>query len=77
MVAVKNLTAKDLVIEKLEDQLSSLMHEKQSALEKQGEFLLHIQSQQDPEWIEIILMKKLGLVPSGQKKVLFKTVDLD
>lgn len=39
-------------------------------LEKEG-LLLEIQSQSDPQWIQMVLMRKLGLVPEGQKKIVF------
>jgi len=42
-----------------------------ASLEKE-ELLRQIQSQSDPEWIELVLMKRLGLVPEGQTKVYFE-----
>ncbi len=33
---------------------------------------LQIQSQNDPEWIEMILKQRLGVVSEGQMKVYFK-----
>jgi len=32
---------------------------------------LRIASQNDPDWIELVLMKKLGVVPKGKIKVRF------
>ena len=43
-----------------------------SALKQREELLLQIRSQQDPLWIEMMLMKELGVVPEGQTKVYFK-----
>jgi hypothetical protein len=48
-------------------------------LEKQKEILdlqtkelrLQVASQNDPEYIEMVLMRRLGLILEGQKKVLF------
>lgn len=33
--------------------------------------MLEINSQSDPAWVELMLMKNLGLVPEGQIKVFF------
>lgn len=32
----------------------------------------HVKSQGDPEWIEMLLMQRLGVVPEGAKKVYFQ-----
>lgn len=37
----------------------------------QEDLLREIASQNDPSWIELVLMDKLGLVPEGQTKVHF------
>jgi len=34
-----------------------------------------IASQDDPEWIELVLKEKLGLVPEGETKVIFLKKD--
>ena len=52
--------------------LEEYQAQKIQALEEQEDFLLQIQSQTDPAWIEMILMKKLGVVPEGQTKVYFE-----
>lgn len=56
----------------LKKRLDYLHQEKKRALEQREDLLLCINSQSDPEWIQMILMKKLGLVPEGQQKVYFK-----
>lgn len=38
----------------------------------QEDLLLQINSQSDPAWVELILMKGLGLVPEGQTKAVFE-----
>lgn len=43
-----------------------------AALQQREEYLNQIQSQKDPRWIEMMLMKELGVVPDGQTKVYFK-----
>lgn len=59
--------SKSLLSERLQD----LKKEKEHASEMQKKLKLQISSQQDPAWIELILMKNLGLVPDGQTKVYF------
>ena len=45
--------------------------QKECELEKQ-QLQLKIASQTDPAWIEMILMRDLGVVPEGYLKVYFK-----
>ena len=40
--------------------------------EKQEELRLQIASQSDPAWVELLIKKQLGMVPSGQTKVYFE-----
>ena len=46
--------------------------EKSIASREQGELVLRLQSESDPAWIEMVLMKELGVVPEGWIKVHFK-----
>ena len=55
----------------LQGKLQQLLLVKQEAFSQQEELKRNITSQQDASWIELILMKKLGLVPEGHKKVHF------
>ncbi len=55
----------------LESYLHQLNYEKQHLLQDREELLLNINSQSDPAWIELTLMKGLGLVPEGKIKVYF------
>lgn len=57
--------------EKLETMRISLEKQIQSAAETKDELVREINSQSDPAWVELTLMKKLGLVPEGQKKIIF------
>ena len=52
--------------------LQELEKEKKIALAQKEDLLLKINSQSDPAWIEMVLMKELGVVPEGQLKVHFK-----
>ncbi|MGE0831966.1 MAG: hypothetical protein AB7N99_04835 [Simkaniaceae bacterium] len=57
---------------KLEEKVQSLEKAySEAALEKEA-LLLRIESQQDLEWMELVLKEKLGVVPEGQTKVVFK-----
>ena len=42
------------------------------AIEAREDLLLQIDSQADPAWTEMLLMKHLGMVPEGQTKVYFE-----
>jgi len=55
----------------LESHLQQLHREKQQLLQEKEELQLNINSQSDPAWVELTLMKGLGLVPEGQVKVYF------
>lgn len=56
----------------LDEQLTLLENEKKQALLIQENLLLQIASQTDPAWVELLLIKGLGVVPEGQTKVFFK-----
>ncbi|WP_068468006.1 hypothetical protein [Candidatus Protochlamydia phocaeensis] len=66
--ALKN---RDRHYKQLSEQLISLQMEKQKALQKQKNLQLQINSQSDLAWIELTLMKGLGLVPEGEQKIYF------
>lgn len=66
---------KDLICREMEKKQYALEQERIKALEQKDELLMQIGSQNDPEWIQMTLMKGLGLVPEGQKKVYFKNKD--
>lgn len=57
--------------EKLSVLLSQLEKEKQTALTEQEELKIQINSESDPAWIELTLMRTLGMVPEGQTKYFF------
>ncbi|MCE2983850.1 MAG: hypothetical protein LW832_09830 [Parachlamydia sp.] len=52
--------------------MKHLQKEKRTALKRQEDLQLQINSQSDPAWIELTLMKGLGLVPEGEQKVYFQ-----
>ena len=66
-----SIAKKNEVLAALNLQLEDLSYERTSLLEKKEDLLLQINSQSDPAWIQLTLMKGLGLVPEGQLKVYF------
>lgn len=58
--------------QKLGIHLSMLEEEKQKALQKQERLQRQIDSQSDLAWLELTLMKGLGLCPEDQRKVYFE-----
>lgn len=62
---------KNEVIATLDRHLNLLQTEKTTLLRQNEDLLLQVNSQSDPAWIQLTLMKGLGLVPEGQLKVFF------
>ena len=62
---------KNAVIASLDEHLGYLNTERARLLQEKEDLLLQINSQSDPAWIQLTLMKGLGLVPEGQSKVYF------
>lgn len=56
----------------LKNKIQELESLKQSSLEEREDLVLQIASQNDKDWIEMVLKKRLGVVPEGQMKVYFK-----
>lgn len=63
---------KEAEIRSLKYRVQELKKEKEIAENQKDELLLRIQSQNDPAWIEMVLMKELGVVPEGYIKVQFQ-----
>ena len=62
---------KSLEQQVLAQQLDAMEQEKILALQEKEFLHLQIASQKDPSWIEMILMRDLGVVPEGWLKVHF------
>ncbi len=58
---------------RLTAQLTHLRQEKIAAISRRDDLTLQINSQSDPDWVELVLRKGLGLVPEGQVKVFFQS----
>ncbi len=57
--------------ETLHNQHSALLKEKARAKNQMEALRLKVNSQSDQEYVELVLMQRLGLVPEGATKVLF------
>lgn len=66
------LNEKKRAIHQLNERLNVMENEKMAALKIREDYQLRIASQSDPAWIEMILMRDLGVVPEGFLKVHFK-----
>lgn len=64
--------AKKMTLHHLSVRLQEMEKEKVLALLQKDDLQLRIASQNDPAWIEMILMRDLGVVPEGFLKVHFK-----
>lgn len=60
-----------LISSVLESKVQALQQEKLSASERYRRLSMEIDSQSDSHWIEMLLIKQLGLTPEGQTKVFF------
>jgi hypothetical protein len=67
----KGLEEREMLYQHLTQKLTTLQLEKQRALHQRQNLQLQINSQSDLAWVELTLMKGLGLVPDGHKKVYF------
>ncbi len=56
----------------LATRLEQMEGEREMTLQRKEDLSLRIASQDDPAWIEMILMRDLGVVPEGFLKVHFK-----
>lgn len=67
----QGLKKKDHDFASLQIQYAALQKKRNLLLIEQEALNRQINSQSDPAWVELVLMKGLGLVPEGQTKVLF------
>lgn len=67
------MKSKHRTLSELQAKCLQFEQQKASAEQEREQLLLQLNSQKDPEWIRMTLMKRLGLVPEGQVKVYFKS----
>lgn len=68
----RGVTAKEELLQTLMGKKNQLLLAKHQALELQECLRLEIASQNDPAYIELALMRELGVIPEGQIKVYFE-----
>jgi len=61
----------------LSSRMAVLETQRDELLTQREDLKLQINSQSDPAWIELTLIKVLGVVPTGQKKVYFEKSVID
>jgi hypothetical protein len=71
-VYFQSIQHKKRAIQELSFRIEEIEREKLDAEKMKEELLLAVASQEDPAWIEMILMRDLGMVPEGWLKVHFK-----
>lgn len=67
-----SMDKKSYACRELKSKIQELELTKKSSLEEREDLVLQISSQNDMDWVEMILKRRLGLVPEGQMKVYFK-----
>ncbi len=65
------INGKKAQVAELTGRFEEVQGQKMLALQERERFRLQIESQSDPSWIEMILMRDLGVVPEGWLKVHF------
>lgn len=63
---------KKVLYAELKERTLLLEHQLLASIEKRDDLLLQIESQSDPAWVEMLIKKQLGMVPSGQTKIYFE-----
>ena len=67
-----SLQYKNTLQSSLQETVLKLEMKKNLALQQKEELLLKLSSFSDSEWIELVLMQKLGVVPEGKIKIHFQ-----
>ncbi len=71
LIYIKAVYNQNVTLKNLESGLVNLQSEKQEMKCFQEELSMKVNSQSDPVWIQRTLMRCLGVVPKGQRKVFF------
>lgn len=69
----RGVVAQESRLNKVRSQLSFLEKKRVSLLQKQRLLKAQLESGHDPAWVEMVLMKNLGLVPKGYRRVHFES----
>ncbi len=71
-IYIQAIHKKNQLVVTLQERVSTLVTAKMDAMEKKEELLLRINSQNDPDFVELILKEKLGVTAEGELKVVFQ-----
>ncbi len=71
-VYVQAMHKKNRDLYALQEKVERLTLAKTAALEEKEELLLRMDAKEDPEWLELVLKEKLGVVAKGEVKVVFE-----
>ncbi|HEY4254902.1 MAG TPA: hypothetical protein VGM34_00975 [Chlamydiales bacterium] len=72
IVYIPAIKTRMAALQELKFRVSELEKEKCVALGQKEELALALASQSDPAWIEMVLLREIGVVPEGFLKVHFK-----
>jgi hypothetical protein len=71
-IYIQAIHKKNRLVATLQERVETLTNAKMDAMEKKEGHLLRINSQDDPEFIELVLKEKLGVTAEGELKVVFQ-----
>jgi len=71
-IYIQAIHKKNQLVATLQERVDILVTAKMDAMEKKEELLLRINSQNDPDFVELILKEKLGVTAEGELKVVFQ-----
>jgi hypothetical protein len=72
IVYLHAMKQRNVALAELQFRFSEMEKEKRLAVQDKEDLALRITSQSDPAWIELVLLRELGVVPEGFVKVHFK-----
>jgi len=71
-IYIQAIHKKNQLLATLKEKVETLNDTKVQQLERKQQLLLRIQSQEDPDFIELLLKEKLGVIEEGELKVVFQ-----
>ena len=71
-IYIQAIHKKNQLVATLQERIDTLAAAKMDAMEKKEELLLRINSQNDPDFVELVLKEKLGVTAEGELKVVFQ-----
>jgi hypothetical protein len=71
-IYIQAIHKKNQLFATLKEKVETLNDTKVQQLERKQQLLLRIQSQEDPDFIELLLKEKLGVIEEGELKVVFQ-----